>query len=116
MVLLFLSRFQILCQSVELFFPERAVVLNPRGSVFHRLGNEPAAVHAAVNLPPEEAGGLEHAEMLGDGRQGHREGFGQSGHRGFTVGEARKDGAAGGIGEGGEGRVERPGGIVNHMV
>jgi hypothetical protein len=75
----------------------------------HRLRSESAAVDAAVDFALEEAGGLEDAKVLGDGGKGEREGFGKLGDGGFTLREAGEDGAAGGIGEGGEGGVERGG-------
>jgi len=54
--------------------------------------------------------------MLGDGREGHAEGAGELGHIGFAESEAGEDGAAGGIGERGESRVEAGGRIFNHTV
>ena len=71
---------------------------------------------AAIDLTPEKSGGFENAQMLGDGRQGDFGRGGQLADGGFALGETSKDGAAGGIGEGPEGGVERRGGIVNHMV
>ena len=71
---------------------------------------------AAVDFTLEETGGLEDAEMLGDGGEREGERLGELGDGGFALGQAGEDGAAGGIGECGEGGVERCGGIVNHMV
>jgi hypothetical protein len=50
-------------------FPEAAIVLDPRGSVFHRCGNETATVDAAGLLAREQAGAFEHAQVLGNGWQ-----------------------------------------------
>ena len=72
---------------------------------------------AAIDFALEKAGGLENTEMLGDGGERKGERFGNLGDGGFTLREAGEDGAAGGIGEGGEGGVERSGReIVNHTV
>ena len=49
---------------------------------------------------------LQNLQMLGDGGKAHGERFRQLLHRRFAAGEPRQDGAAGGIGEGGEGGVE----------
>jgi hypothetical protein len=73
-------------------------------------------VNAAVNFALEEAGGLEDAQMLGDGGEGEGERLGELGDGGFALREAGENGAAGGIGEGGEGGVERGLGMVNHVV
>jgi hypothetical protein len=101
-------------ESVELGFPEAAVVVNPGGGAFHGFGVETAAVDASVDFAAKQAGGFEDAEMLGDGGEGHSERGGEGFNGGFTVGEAGEDGAAGGVGESAEGGVE--GRIVNHTV
>jgi len=98
--------FEILGQGIELFFPEYAVVLDPLRGGLHGLGGEAAAMDAAVDFALEEAGGFEHAEMLGDGRKGKGEGRGELGDGGLALGEAGEDGAAGGVGERGEGGIE----------
>ncbi len=71
---------------------------------------------AAVDFAPQQAGGFEDAEMLGDGGKGNGEGRGKFGDGGLALREAGEDGAAGGVGEGGKGGVEGRGGIVNHTV
>jgi hypothetical protein len=73
-------------------------------------------VNAAVNFALQEAGGFENAQMLGDGGEGEGERLGELGDGGFALGETGENGAAGGIGKGGERGVERGIGIVNHMV
>jgi len=98
--------FEILGQGIELFFPEYAVVLDPLRRSLHGLGSEAAAVDAAVDFALEEAGGFEHAEMLGDGGKGKGEGRGELGDGGLAVREAGEDGATGGVGQGGKGGVE----------
>jgi hypothetical protein len=77
-------------------------------------------VDAAVDFALQKSRGFENTQVLGNGRQGDVEGFRQFRDRGFALGQARQDGAAGGIGERAEGGVERgaTGGlrIVNHTV
>jgi hypothetical protein len=90
-------------------------VIDPGSGVFHGPGSETAAMDAAVDFAMEEAGGLEHAKVLGDGGQGNVEGRGEFGDGGLSLGEAGEDRAASGVGEGTEGGVER-GRIVNHTV
>jgi hypothetical protein len=99
-----------------LFFPEDAIVLDPLRGGLHRLRGEAAAVDAAVDFALEEAGGLENAEMLGDGGKGEWKRFGKLSDGRFALGEAGENGATRGIGKRGEGGVERDCGIVNHMV
>jgi hypothetical protein len=73
-------------------------------------------VDAAIDFALEEAGGFENAKMLGDGGERKGERLGELGDGGFTLREAGENGAAGGVGEGGESGVERGSGIVNHTV
>ncbi len=73
-------------------------------------------VHAAVDFAPEQAGGLENAQVFRDRRERHGKRRGQSLDGGFTLRQAREDGAAGGVRERAEGGVELRGGIVNHTV
>lgn len=47
--------------------------------------------------------------MLGDGGLGHLEWLGQLCYRGFAGRQAGEDGATGGIGQGGEGGIQRVG-------
>jgi len=73
-------------------------------------------VHPAVDLALQEAGGLQYAHMLRDGRQRNAERFGKLCDHGPTLCQAGQDGAAGGIGERTEGGIQERGGIVNHSV
>ena len=88
-------------------FPESAVLRDPGVGVLQRLGGEAAAVHAAVDLALEQAGGFEHAEMLGDRGERHRKGLGQFRDHGFAAGQTCQDGTARGIGQGAKGGIER---------
>jgi hypothetical protein len=75
-------------------------------------------VHATVDFAPKQAGGLQDAQVLGDGWERNVEGRGEFGDRGVALRKARENGTARGIGKGAEGRVQGRGGgrIVNHMV
>lgn len=75
-----------------------------------------AATHAAVFVMRDEARVLEHAQMLGNGGQGHAEGPGQLADGTFALRETREDGAACGIGERAKRGIERRLQILNHMV
>jgi hypothetical protein len=60
----------------------------------------------AVDSLDNEARFFEHLQVLGDGGLRHLERLCQFHDRGFSAGETRQDGAPGGVGEGGEGRVQ----------
>src|SRR5712691_8327337 len=68
---------QIGLHPIHAVFPETAIVLDPIGDVFERLGVE--AAWPPLRLPParDEAGALENFEVLGDGGQADVEGLGQ---------------------------------------
>ena len=102
-------------ESVELRFPEGAVLRDPGGSVFHGVGVQAAAVDAPINFASQQPGGFEDAEVLGDGGEGHVKRLGELGDFGLALSEAGEDSAAGGVGKSAESGVEG-GGIVNHMV
>lgn len=71
---------------------------------------------AAVDFALQQAGGLQHAEVLGDGGERDLEGPGDLGDGGFALGEAGENGAAGGVRQGPEDGVEGRAEIVNHVV
>ena len=75
---------------------------------------------AAVDFTPEQAGGFEDAQVLGDRGERDVEGSGEFGDGSFAAGQPRENGAACGVGKRSEGRIEWRvvvgGRIVNHMV
>jgi hypothetical protein len=75
-------------------------------------------VHATVDFAPKQAGGLQDAQVLGDGRERNVEGRGEFGYGGVALRKARENGTARGVRKGAEGGVQGRGGtrIVNHMV
>jgi len=87
--------------------PEPAVALDPLGGAAKRRAHEAAPAHAAVALDPGQSRSLQDANVLGDRGEGDREVAGQLADRGLAAGEAGEDGAAGRVGERGEGPVER---------
>lgn len=84
-------------------FPEFAVVVGPISHLLDGLWFEGAEVFAAAAFFRDQVGVLEVGEVLGDGLLGDGEGFGEGGDGGRALGEALEDGAAGGVGECGEG-------------
>jgi len=111
-----MSGFQVFRQGVELGLPEAAIGLDPRGGILHRLRRQATAVDAAIDFAVEQSGGFENAQVLGDGREPNIERRSELAHRGFAEGQAREDGAAGGVSQGPESGVEGRRRIVNHMV
>ena len=101
-----LQLFQIVVEPIEALVEEAAVVFEPIVDVLERPRLDAARPPLRLAAARDQAGALQHLEMLGDRRQAHGEGLGQFRHRGLAQRQPRQDGAAGGIGEGGEGGVE----------
>jgi len=80
-------------------------VRDPGERVAHGHSVERRAAHAAFLLDFREPGALQHAHVLRDGGEGHRESRRELADSAIAGGEAREDIAAGGVGEGGEGGV-----------
>jgi hypothetical protein len=108
--------FQKFRQGSELVFPEGAIVFDPLSRVFHWFRREAAAVDATVDFATEQAGGLENAQMLGNGWERDIERSGQFRDGRFALGKAGKDGAASRVGECAKGGIQKRRRIVNHMV
>jgi hypothetical protein len=110
-------------EALEVGGPDAAVFFEPVGGFDERLGLEAAGAALGVLAAGDEAGAFEDFEVLGDGRLGHGERLGEFVDGGLAGGEAGEDGAASGVGEGGEGGVEALGRghcitlrFYNHMV
>lgn len=82
---------------------------NPLGGGLERLRVQAAAAHAAVFLMLDEAGAVEHTQVLGHRGQRHAEGLRQFADGCFAPREAGQDSAAGGVGEGAKGGVKSGG-------
>jgi hypothetical protein len=118
-LLLCVCGFEKLRQGVELVFPESPIVFDPTGGFLHGLGRQSAAMDAAIDFAAQQAGGFQHAQVLGDRRKGHIEWLGELANGGFALRQSGEDGAAGVVGERPEDEIE--GGVrrertVNHMV
>ena len=111
LLLLCLELLEEIVEAEEGLFPELAIALEPLRRLGQRLGFEAARAALRVGGVGDEAGALEHLEMLGDGGLAHGERLRELGHRRVAGREAGEDGAARGIGEGGEGGIE-PRGVL----
>ena len=101
-----LQHFQIGVEAIETFLEEPAIVFEPVVDVLERLRLDAAGAELRFAAARDQAGALQHLEMLGDRRQAHGERFCQFHDGGFAERQAGQDGAAGRIGERGEGGVE----------
>jgi len=70
----------------------------------------------ANDLAPDQAGTLEHQDVLRDGIERHREGAGDLGDGSGFLRQRSKNGAPGGIRHGGKNAVESLRGMFNHLV
>src|SRR3954447_1931579 len=112
--LLFLFQLaQVFVQAVETLFPEFSVVLDPVGDLFERRRLEVAGAPLRVAAAGDEAGALEHLQMLGDGGKTHVERLGELRHRRLAGRETGQDGPPGRVGEGREGVAEL---VVGHLT
>src|SRR5690348_10344044 len=107
--LLLLQLAQIVVEAVEALLPEAAIMLDPARHVLERSGLEPAWPPLRLAAARDEAGALQHLEVLGDGGHAHLERLGQLGDRGLAQGEPRQDGAPRRVGERREGAAEAVG-------
>src|SRR5260370_6096009 len=100
LVFLGLQRAQVGVQAIEALLPEAAIMLDPAGDVLEWTGLEPARPPLRFASARDEAGALQHLEVLGDGGHAHLEGLGQLRDRSLTRGEPSQDRPPGGIGQG----------------
>jgi hypothetical protein len=83
----------------------------------HRGGIEPARHGAAALVAPDQAGALQHIEVLEHGRQRHGERLGQGADGEFgRLTETGQHGAPGRVRQGGKDAVEAIWLMVNHQV
>src|SRR5262245_1300441 len=106
---------QVLVQSVVALVPEATVSVGPLGDLLERGGAEPRGPPLPLPPPRDEAGSLQHLEVLRDRGQAHLEGLRQLGHRGLALRQTREDGASGRIRQGPE-RAIQPIGDVHHSI
>src|SRR4051812_14773942 len=75
--LLGLDLLEVVVEAIKTVFPEPAVVLDPVGDIFKRLGFQPAGSPLRPPAARDQAGALEDFQVLGDSGEGHVKGFGQ---------------------------------------
>jgi len=107
--------FEVGREHIELGLPELSVVRDPRERIAHRRRMERSPAHSPFLFHRREPGALQHAHVLRDCRERHREARCELADRAIARGEAREDVAPGGVGESEEGGIEGAG-MVNHVV
>lgn len=96
---------------VELPLPKHGVVVEPLARVAQTRGVELEPLRATLRLAAQNAGALQHPQVLGDGRLADRHAARRFADRGGAVGEAGDDLATHGVRESEEKRVQV---FVNH--
>src|SRR5215469_6731321 len=104
--LLTLQLVEILTETLEAVLPVAAIALGPVGDFLERRRLQATGARLGRATAADEAGALEHFQMLGDGRLAHGERPRQLHHAGIAGGKPRQDGTARRVGERGKGRVE----------
>src|SRR5687768_18252739 len=118
LLLRFVLRLQlakIILQAVETFFPEAAIALQPIVNAFQSLGFDAARAPLRLASARDQAGALQHLEVLGDRRAADVEGLGQLVHRGLAERQPRQDRPARRVGEGCEFGAQRVHGIFRYL-
>ena len=103
-------------ERVELLGPELLVARHPDRGFLHRPRFQRAADHPPLLGAADQAGVLEHAQVLHEAGQRHPVRRGQLGHREVAAAQGLEDAAAGGIGQRREHRIELLVRILNHSV
>src|SRR5262245_46991946 len=106
LLLLRLQFAQVIVQAVETLFPEAAITFQPVVHLLERTRLDATGPPLRLAPAQDQAGALQHLEMLGDGGKAHVEGFGELGHRGFAGRKPGQDGPARRVGQGREGGAE----------
>ena len=101
-------------EALEIALPEFAVAFEPAGGFRERFWSEAARATLSVATAGNEAGAFEDEKVFRNGGLAHGKRFCEFEDAGFAAGEAREDGAAGGVGESGEGGVEAVG--LRHYI
>ena len=96
--------------------PEPPIALNPARGALHGARLEAAAPHAPLLGVREQAGPLQHPQVLVYSGERNAKGPRELADGRFTGGQLREDRAPGGVGQGGEHRVEIGAQMINHMV
>src|SRR3970282_2890796 len=93
---------QVFVQAIETLRPDAAISFQPLIGILERVRLEPAGAPLRLAAARNEAGALQHLEVLGDRRQAHLERLRQLGDGRLTRGQASENRAPGRIGEGGK--------------
>lgn len=96
--------------------PELSIGRHPFRGPPEGLGGQTTEMDAPVPRARKEPGALEHPQVLGHAREGHRKRSGELGHRGIAATEPRQDRSPRRVGKRREGRIQDRGGTVNHSV
>src|SRR5262245_62540926 len=86
LLLLRLQFAQVIVQAIETLLPETAIAFQPVVHLLQRTRFDAAGPPLRLAPAQDQAGALQHLEMLGDGGKAHVEGFGEPSHRGFGGG------------------------------
>src|SRR5580658_8298672 len=90
-LLLGLQLFQVIAQPVEVLFPKPAIVAKPVVDIAKGRRGKPARPPLRLAAALDEAGALQHFQMLRNRRKAHVEGRTELGDRGFARGEAGEE-------------------------
>src|SRR5215472_4652405 len=90
-LLLALQFLQVVLQPVEALFPEAAVIFQPVSRALERARSQPAWPPLRRAAAGDQAGVLQHLEVLGDAGKAHVERLREFGDRGLAAGQPRQD-------------------------
>src|SRR5271167_3018956 len=109
---------EIRVEAIKAVVPEAAVVIEPLGSVLEPLRLDPAGPPLRPTAARDQAGPLQHLQVLGDGGKAHRKGLGELVDRGLARGEPCKDRAPRRVSKSriGGAEVIRQHSVTNHSV
>src|SRR5579883_2957618 len=97
-----LELLQVGVQAIEALVEKAAVKSEPLVDLLEGARLDPAGPPLRLTAARDQAGTLQHFQVLRHGREAHGERLRQLGHRGLAPRQARQDGATGGIGQRGE--------------
>src|SRR5262245_38979808 len=106
LLLLRLQFSHVTVQAIETLLPETAIAFQPVVHLLQRTRFDAAGPPLRLAPAQDQAGALQHLEMLGDGGKTHVEGLGELRHRGFAGRKPRQNGPARRVGQGRKGGAE----------
>src|SRR5579885_1861655 len=102
----FLNGAEINVQPVEAFSPEPVIVFNPIGCVLQGACTQAAGPQLSLTSALDQAGPLQHFQVLGNSRKAHLEGLGEFRNRCFAGGKPVQDSAPRGVSQSCKGGAE----------